>query len=690
MADPAQFVVPSAPVSRRRLALRPSTSAASSSSTTVTAAPEPEPPPMPTLESKPTKAVWNGTEVNAFYEALKKHGKDFEAVVKTLVKRNISRDKDQVRNFYFNALKTFKAACLFDDELFPEISKDVKEMFIVINAYEWKRKTNNAPFDATSFKKLVLEGVVTLKMKGRRQPLVIRTPSCPCLLKYFTDRVGGLPSSVVLQLLPRTYGDRDFVVRCEQNPFLRINVSMNDRIGRVFQLLKTKWRYPIEREGEIMPDDREYRLFVDSHVALSRLRIAKKNPRTDSFISMKRLMKGQQSERGTTVEVPPLPRRDEPGPSNRTVSMSSCSETEEDDFSDILIAADQIADGMTEENCGSHAVVELYYLCGRPEVIKLNYTISDPSMKNAIQPWQIFLDFLKRDYGKKLAVGMMDKEKTRHRTKEKSESEKGPVVQDENSNSNGGEVQDEAQTPRVNRKRVAMHNTPPMLPASVAADAAAAAAKQFDAGLNRLQPRSKVRKVVKSALERDTNLSFQSSLKQPPNCPIIEAEANNFMKQYKEMKSRGKRMPIPSTSSSISTTNNVIQAAANRNPFAVSELSDSSKQRPPEPEPQPGPSRELLRDGPIATSTLMDMSELSGNSIHHWFPNFGNETNDFSLMSNSSATFGQQLNLSANGKTLPEDVRHSYEMMMQQNSVDYCRNFEQLLQSTQETPTKNH
>lgn len=30
---------------------------------------------------------------------------------------------------------------------------------------------------------------------------------------------------------------------------------------------------------------------------------------------------------------------------------------------------------------------------------------------------------------------------------------------------------------------------------------------------------------------------------------------------------------------------------------------------------------------------------------------------------------------------LPEDVRYSFEMMMQQNSVDYCRNFEQLLTS---------
>lgn len=29
-------------------------------------------------------------------------------------------------------------------------------------------------------------------------------------------------------------------------------------------------------------------------------------------------------------------------------------------------------------------------------------------------------------------------------------------------------------------------------------------------------------------------------------------------------------------------------------------------------------------------------------------------------------------------KTLPDDVRNSFEQMLNQNSVDYCRNFEQL------------
>ncbi|MFH4980454.1 hypothetical protein AB6A40_007163 [Gnathostoma spinigerum] len=35
---------------------------------------------------------------------------------------------------------------------------------------------------------------------------------------------------------------------------------------------------------------------------------------------------------------------------------------------------------------------------------------------------------------------------------------------------------------------------------------------------------------------------------------------------------------------------------------------------------------------------------------------------------------------------LPDDVRHSFEMCMQQNSIDYCRNFEQLVTSFETTP----
>lgn len=38
---------------------------------------------------------------------------------------------------------------------------------------------------------------------------------------------------------------------------------------------------------------------------------------------------------------------------------------------------------------------------------------------------------------------------------------------------------------------------------------------------------------------------------------------------------------------------------------------------------------------------------------------------------------------------LPDDVRSSVEMMLQQNSVDYCRNFEELI-TTIETPSKTN
>jgi hypothetical protein len=39
--------------------------------------------------------------------------------------------------------------------------------------------------------------------------------------------------------------------------------------------------------------------------------------------------------------------------------------------------------------------------------------------------------------------------------------------------------------------------------------------------------------------------------------------------------------------------------------------------------------------------------------------------------------------------SLPDDVRESLEAMMQQNSIDYCRHFEQLASTLETTPQKH-
>lgn len=90
--------------------------------------------------------------------------------------------------------------------------------------------------------------------------MVLKTPICPALQRYFTGKVSDTlifttllefriaqPDKVsdlalTLSLTPATYLDKSFVLSCEQNPVLNLKLSLNDRLSRVFEFLKIKWK----------------------------------------------------------------------------------------------------------------------------------------------------------------------------------------------------------------------------------------------------------------------------------------------------------------------------------------------------------------------------------------------------------------------------------------------------------------
>lgn len=55
----------------------------------------------------------------------------------------------------------------------------------VLNGCEWRKKTNGANFDAIKFRQLILEGSTSVRTKKKKSLVTIRTPHCPCLLKFF-------------------------------------------------------------------------------------------------------------------------------------------------------------------------------------------------------------------------------------------------------------------------------------------------------------------------------------------------------------------------------------------------------------------------------------------------------------------------------------------------------------------------
>lgn len=55
----------------------------------------------------------------------------------------------------------------------------------MLNGCEWRRKTGGANFDPVKFKSLIMDGCVSVRIKKKKSLLIIRTPHCACLLKFF-------------------------------------------------------------------------------------------------------------------------------------------------------------------------------------------------------------------------------------------------------------------------------------------------------------------------------------------------------------------------------------------------------------------------------------------------------------------------------------------------------------------------
>ncbi|EJW83362.1 hypothetical protein WUBG_05729, partial [Wuchereria bancrofti] len=77
-------------------------------------------------------------------------------MAKLMARRKLNKDKDQVRNYYFNSLKLLRSSTRIDETLMAGVPRDVKELFILINGFEWKRRVCGK-FDQVKFQQLVME-----------------------------------------------------------------------------------------------------------------------------------------------------------------------------------------------------------------------------------------------------------------------------------------------------------------------------------------------------------------------------------------------------------------------------------------------------------------------------------------------------------------------------------------------------
>lgn len=339
--------------------------------------------------------TWSHDEIMVFYEGLKQCGKDFDGVMRIMAKRKVDKNKEQTKNYYFNLLKHVKQSISLDEDSMGDIGRDAKELFITINACEWRRRTHTNQYIPERMKELIFHGCTTIpirdKSKKKSVPVKIKTPPCPSLLKFFyNNQLDKFPSEIVVSLKPMTYADASYVVSCEQNPLLRIRLNTNDRISRIFQLLRHKWSSALERldangSRRSSGSRPEVRLFAGKDTEIGRIVLNPTELAPAVGLSLNKLRKEREdrealkSKRSRNAQVNTEP--------SYTVTIAH----------NFVLNEDAIKSGLCEENVRDAIVAEIYCLCGMTPVVELVYSVRTTAKSR--EPWRIMVSLLERDYG---------------------------------------------------------------------------------------------------------------------------------------------------------------------------------------------------------------------------------------------------------------------------------------------------
>ncbi|KAJ1365436.1 hypothetical protein KIN20_025730 [Parelaphostrongylus tenuis] len=116
-------------------------------------------------ERHPKKSkTWNYDEVMVFYEGLKQCAKDFDGTMRIMATEKVEKNKEQTENYYFSLLKHVKQSISLDGDSMGDIGRGAKELFITINACEWRRRTNNNQYIPDRMKELIFHGSVVNKI----------------------------------------------------------------------------------------------------------------------------------------------------------------------------------------------------------------------------------------------------------------------------------------------------------------------------------------------------------------------------------------------------------------------------------------------------------------------------------------------------------------------------------------------
>uniref|UniRef100_F1KQE9 Protein cramped-like protein n=1 Tax=Ascaris suum TaxID=6253 RepID=F1KQE9_ASCSU len=718
---------------------------------------------------------WNNSEIGLFYEGIKQYGKDFEQVARLMSRRKMNKDKEQIRNYYFNSYKLLKSTAPIDEELLGDVPRDARELFVVINGFEWKKRTGDAKFDPAKLRQLILEGSTSVRPKKKKQAVPIRTPACPALQKLFPSQKAEepLPSHIFVYLSPRYEADRSYVESCAQNPLIRIRLAMTEHLCNIFKLLKMKWTHRLRKiDEELRTDEKDalsLTIYPDKTTRLGRLFVRYVEDSGPNAFCINRLRKElsqrcaeECDEHSNHSDAATTACSEGTHPDGVQVEVPNALYNESSSFvlNEVTLRA-----GLTEANVGDATATELFYLCGMEQKIYLQYS-TNRSRNRAVEPWNIFVSLITRNYGENLCKILAEPE---------TADEARQVMVTVEDRTRKRRISNSNESAALNTTQKLATTCGPKIAALVTADSSAAAGggasanvcdqvvesenNAFMLQLESLQTKKRSKPYTQRAQSKrigaHTAVSVANSVYDTPT-HIAASYAPRYAQQSTAGPTACHLLPVqtysmadehsPTDFSHIITNANVanvpdgdrmmagtpelggyrpVVAATPTTRFAAEVLTSLTTQRQPTMvdqqcvgDPSNCEQREIypkhashpsgvqlhyVTEGPVHDVRGSDMRAQHSEDCNAYKQQTVHTTMDNSMMSvkqdektltelsavDLGVVVGSSLDMSPlkGSSNLPDDVRYSFEMMMQQNSVDYCRNFEQLLTSI-DTPKK--
>lgn len=300
---------------------------------------------------------WSSEDKAIFFDALNEHGKNFDAIQMTFKNKKKSKNKEQIRTFYYRTWHKISKHVDFTED-YQHLKKSSKELYGLINFGELRKRLGSQLDDKTGVKlrELIFKGHTNVKIKGKSHRL--KTPTCSAL-KRLTETIrlddfgGGpyVPAKLTLNLSPMSTDDFDHIHRVAlSNPHLSLSCRPGRSLSSVFDHLKQRWKSIAIEEMTFFPKKNEFK---------SVPKITVMDPTTSTSLSLSNLKKDLTETLAT------------PEASNEVNDGNEASETEAKN-----VNAENESPKWNVNSAKNVSIGELFLMIGNGQTLELQYSLA--------------------------------------------------------------------------------------------------------------------------------------------------------------------------------------------------------------------------------------------------------------------------------------------------------------------------